>query len=122
MSDLKIKVSLDEVNDPKIDEEIRRQDIAGRMAQHQETIRRTVSNSGVMPNAHGGFFRKSMVYMVVFGLLFSFFGWMIGEAPLHAADNHPFMGSDISGDGFSLSWQPHGNRRRRRSAAVQIRS
>ena len=91
MSDFKISVSLDEVNDPKVDAEIQRQDIATRIAQHQETVRQNSPSYGVMLNAHGGFFRRSIVYMAIFGLVFSLLGWLLGEIPQYHSENHPVI-------------------------------
>lgn len=76
MEENKITVTLDEVNSSQVDDEIKRQSIAGRMAEHQEMIRQS---SGEMLGAKGGFFRKSIVYMTLFGLIFSILGWGFGE-------------------------------------------
>ena len=91
MSDFKISVSLDEVNDPKVDAEIRRQEIAGRMAQHQETVKQNSQGHGEMPKADGGFFRKTIVYMAIFGLAFSIIGWILGEIPLWVSNSNPVI-------------------------------
>lgn len=78
----KITVSLEETNSAQVDAELHRQDIASRMAEHQEKIRISFGGSGEMLGAKGGFFHKAIVYMTVFGLVFSILGWGIGEIPI----------------------------------------
>lgn len=70
----KITVSLDEVNSTRVDAELHRQDVANRMAEHQEKIRVNFSGSGEMISSKGGFFRKAIVYMAIFGFVFSTIG------------------------------------------------
>lgn len=82
-----ISISLDEVNSERVDMEIRRQDIAARMAAHQEQVEAST------PSARrfgGGFFRKAVVYMAVFGFIASVLGWGIGEWFQYKEDHHPF--------------------------------
>lgn len=91
MADQKIKVSLDEVNSTQVDAELHRQDVAQRMAEHQEKIRLNFGGSGEMLGAKGGFFRKAMVYMAIFGLVFSILGWLLGEGPIRTANSNPVI-------------------------------
>ena len=91
MDEHKITISLDEVNSSQVDAELHRQDVASRMAAHQEKIRINFGGSGEMLGAKGGIFRKAMVYMAIFGLIFSILGWFIGEAPLREAHNNPVV-------------------------------
>ena len=85
----KITVSLDEVNSTRVDAELHRQDVANRMAEHQEKIRVNFGGSGEMISSKGGFFRKAIVYMAIFGFAFSVIGWLFGEIPLANSINHP---------------------------------
>ena len=75
----KITVSLDEVNSSRVDAELHRQDVANRMAEHQEKIRVNFGGSGEMISSKGGFFRKAIVYMAIFGFVFSIVAWGVGE-------------------------------------------
>ena len=86
----KITVSLDEVNSTHVDAELHRQDVANRMAQHQEKIRVSFGGSGEMIGAKGGFFRAAMVYMAIFGIIFSVAAWGIGECIIKASNEHPW--------------------------------
>ena len=89
MGNDKITVSLDEVNSTQVDTELHRQDVAERMAEHQEKIR--VNFSGSQPiNSQGGFFRQSMVYMAIFGIVFSIIAWFLGEQVIKVSYNHPW--------------------------------
>ena len=72
----KISISLDEVNSAQVDAEIRRQDIAARMAAHQEQVE---AYTPPAQRFNAGFFRKAVVYMAVFGLVASIIGWGLGE-------------------------------------------
>lgn len=85
----KITVSLDEVNSTRVDAELHRQDVANRMAEHQEKIRVNFSGSGEMISSKGGFFRKAIVYMAIFGFVFSTIGWGLGEIVQKIEDNNP---------------------------------
>lgn len=87
MNKEKISISLDEINSPNVDAALHRQDIADRMAQHQQKIRTTFGGSGEMLGAKGGFFRKSIVYMTIFGLIFSIVGWLLSEIPHQKGEN-----------------------------------
>ncbi len=87
MNKEKISISLDEINSPNVDAALHRQDIADRMAQHQQKIRTTFGGSGEMLGAKGGFFRKSIVYMTIFGLIFSIVGWLLGEIVMKKSDD-----------------------------------
>lgn len=72
----KISISIDEVNSERVDAEIHRQDIAARMAAHQELVE---ANTPLARRFDAGFFRKAIVYMAVFGLVASTIGWGVGE-------------------------------------------
>ena len=72
----KITISLDEVNSERVDAEIHRQDIASRMAAHQEQVE---ANTPTTRRFNAGFFRKAVVYMAVFGFVASIVGWVVGE-------------------------------------------
>ena len=87
----KITVSLDEVNSTRVDAELHRQDVANRMAEHQEKIRVNFASSGEMISSKGGVFRKAIVYMAIFGFVFSSLGWLLGEIPMHTQDNNPVI-------------------------------
>lgn len=87
MNKEKISISLDEINSPNVDAALHRQDIADRMAQHQQKIRTTFGGSGEMLGAKGGFFRKSIVYMTIFGLIFSIVGWLLSEITHQKGEN-----------------------------------
>lgn len=69
----RITVTLDEVNSSQVDQELHRQDIAGRMAEHQEQVRLNLDGGG------GGFLRKAIVYMALFGIVFSVLAWGASE-------------------------------------------
>lgn len=88
MSDNKISVSLDEVNSSKVDQELNRQDVASRMAEHQEKIRVNLPHTPQI-TSQGSFFRKPMVYMVIFGLIASIIGWGLGEGVWRIIENDP---------------------------------
>ena len=90
MAEQKITVSLDEVNSSHVDAELHRQDVASRMAAHQEKIRINFGGSGEMLGAKGGFFRKAIVYMAVFGIISSVIAWGLGECVIKASDSHPW--------------------------------
>ena len=86
MSDEKITISLDDVNSAQVDAEVRRQEIATRMAAHQATVQSTTSDAKRMnPN---GLFRRSVVYMAVFGLAASLIGWGFGEIAQYACEHN----------------------------------
>lgn len=83
MDNSKITVTLDEVNSSQVDQELHRQDIAGRMAEHQEQVRLNLDGGG------GGFFRKAIVYMALFGIVFSVLAW--GASECIRDDDSPFQ-------------------------------
>ena len=86
MRDEKITISLDDVNSAQVDAEVRRQEIATRMAAHQATVQSTTSDAKRMnPN---GLFRRSVVYMAVFGLAASLIGWGFGEIAQYACEHN----------------------------------
>lgn len=88
----KISISLDEVNSAQVDAEIRRQDIAARMAAHQEQVE---ANTPAARRFGGGFFRKALVYMAVFGLVASLVGWGLGEIVQYKQDHHPWRQCEL---------------------------
>ena len=79
----RIIVTLNEVNSSQADQELHRQDIAGRMAEHQEQVRLNLDGGG------GGFFRKAIVYMALFGIVFSVLAW--GASECIRDDDSPFQ-------------------------------
>ncbi len=83
----KITVSLEEVNSSSVDVEIRRQEIAGRMAEHQAQVEANTTPSHQMG---GGGFRKAIVYMTVFSLIASVVGWSLGEIVQYKEKYHPY--------------------------------
>ncbi len=83
----KITISLDEVNSERVDAEIHRQDIAARMAAHQEQVE---ANTPSSRRFGGSFFRKAVVYMAVFGLAASIVGWGVGEIVQYKENHHPW--------------------------------
>ena len=83
----KISISLDEVNSAQVDAEIHRQDIAARMAAHQEQVE---ASTPLSRRFNAGFFRKAVVYMAVFGLAASIAGWGVGEIVQYKEDHHPW--------------------------------
>lgn len=83
----KIVISLDDVNSERVDAEIHRQGIAARMAAHQEQVEARTPPSR---RFGGGFFRKAVVYMAVFGLVSSILGWGLGEVVQYNERNHPY--------------------------------
>ena len=87
MDNEKISISLDEVNSAQVDAEIRRQDIAARMAAHQEQVE---ANTPTARRFNAGFFRKAIVYMAMFGLVASVIGWGVGEIVQYNEQNHPW--------------------------------
>lgn len=87
MDNDKITVSLDEVNSAQVDAEIRRQDIAARMAAHQEQVE---ASTPTFRRFNVGFFRKAVVYMAVFGLVASLVGWGLGEILQFKERHHPW--------------------------------
>lgn len=95
MDSNKISVSLDEVNSSRVDAEIRRQDIATRMAAHQQQVESTTSASHRMG---GGGFRKAIVYMTVFGLIASVVGWGVGEIVQYKERHHPWAQCQLAWD------------------------
>lgn len=84
MDNSKITVTLDEVNSSQVDQELHRQDIAGRMAEHQEQVRLNLDGG-----AGGGFLRKAIVYMALFGIVFSVLAW--GASECIYEDNPPLL-------------------------------
>ena len=87
MDNQKISVSLEEVNSPQVDAELHRQEIASRLAEHQQQIRINFGNSDEMVSRKGSVWRKAMVYMTLFGLLFSILAWGVGECYLAQTDS-----------------------------------
>lgn len=79
MNDEKIKVSIEEVNSLKVDEELHRINVAQRMAEHQDKIRQEVFNNTTKVNSKNNIFQKAIVYMSIFGFVFSSIGWIVGE-------------------------------------------
>ena len=86
MSEEKITISLDDVNTAQVDAEVRRQEIANRMAAHQASVEANTKNSHRMNPQ--GWFRKSIVYMSIFGLIASLLGWGLGEIVEYAKENN----------------------------------
>jgi len=84
----KISISLDEVNSERVDAEIHRQDIAARMSAHQEQVE---ANTPPARRFGGGFFRKAVVYMAVFGLVASIAAWGVGEFIQYEENHHPWV-------------------------------
>lgn len=84
----KISITLDEVNSARVDEEIRRQDIAQRMAAHQEQVENTTPPGRSFA---GAFFRKAIVYMALFGLVASLLAWSAGEIFMYKSEHHPWL-------------------------------
>ncbi len=97
MDSEKISISLDEVNSERVDAEIHRQDIAARMAMHQEQVE---ANTPLSRRFDAGFFRKAVVYMAVFGLAASIAGWGIGEILCYKSDHHPWQQCELAWDIF----------------------
>lgn len=89
MSDEKITISLEDVNSAQVDAEVKRQEIATRMAAHQATVQSTTSDAKRMNPS--GLFRRSIVYMAVFGLAASLVGWGLGEIAQYKCDNNPLV-------------------------------
>lgn len=89
----KISISLDEVNSAQVDAEIHRQDIAARMAAHQEQVE---ASTPAARRFGGGFFRKAVVYMAVFGLAASICGWGVGEIIQYKERHHPWRQCKIA--------------------------
>ena len=89
MNDEKITISLEDVNSAKVDAEVRRQEIASRMAAHQATVESTTSNAKRMNPS--GLFRRSLVYMAIFGLVASLLGWGLGEITEYKIDNNSLV-------------------------------
>lgn len=90
MDNQKITVSLEEVNSSSVDNELHRQDISQRMAEHQEKIRINFGGSGEMLGVKGGLFRQAMVYMAIFGMVASLLAWGVGEFFEYKSDKHPW--------------------------------
>lgn len=88
MESEKISISLDEVNSERVDAEIHRQDIAARMAAHQEQVEANTPSTRRFRGA--GFFRKAVAYMAVFGLAASIIGWGLGEIVMYKVNHHPW--------------------------------
>ena len=79
MSD-KIKISFDDLNSSKVDDDLKRQDLLNRMHQHQQTVAANTTQAQMIQHApRGGFFRNAIVYMFLFGLLGGILGWAGGE-------------------------------------------
>jgi hypothetical protein len=104
----KISISLDEVNSERVDAEIHRQDIAVRMAAHQEQVE---ANTPLSRRFDAGFFRKAVVYMAVFGLVASIVGWGLGEIVMHKSDSviksfvrNNCYGQDLESIKSQLEW------------------
>lgn len=87
MDNEKISISFDEVNSARVDAEIRRQDIAARMAAHQEQVE---AYTPPAQRFNAGFFRKAVIYMAVFGLAASIVGWGVGEIVQYKETHHPW--------------------------------
>ena len=92
MDNDKITISLDEVNSTQVDAEIRRQDIAARMAAHQEQVE---ANTPTFRRFNAGFFRKALIYMTVFGLAASVAGWALGEMVQYKERHHPWCQCEL---------------------------
>ena len=89
MNDSKITISLEEVNSSQVDAEIHRQDVAGRMAQHQEAVKQNYGHLEGGVNG-SGIFQKAIVYMAFFGFISSLLGWAVGEGIRHIEEKHPW--------------------------------
>lgn len=86
----KIKISFDDINTSSVDEDLKRQEILTRMAQHQQTIAaNTTPSQTIRPGGQGGFWRNALVYMAMFGLIASLLGWGLGEGMQHLSDTNP---------------------------------
>ncbi len=77
----KITISTEELNNEKVDADLHRLDVAERMAAHQRQVQASPSRGT------GVFFRRAVVYMSLFGLVFSLVGWGCGEYFIYKADN-----------------------------------
>ena len=89
MSDEKITISFEDVNSAQVDAEVKRQEIATRMAAHQATVQSTTSDAKRMNPS--GLFRRSIVYMAAFGLAASLIGWSLGEITQYKSNNNPLV-------------------------------
>ena len=100
----KISISLEEVNSERVDAEIHRQDIAARMAAHQEQVE---ANTPLSRRFDAGFFRNAVVYMAVFGLAASIIGWGLGEIFEYMRDSliKSFVRSSIYYDSGNISYE-----------------
>lgn len=108
MESEKISISLDEVNSERVDAEIHRQDIAARMAAHQEQVEANTPSTRRFGGA--GFFRKAVVYMAVFGLVASIVGWGLGEIFMYKSESvikslhDNYYGQDLEGIKSQIEW------------------
>lgn len=87
MSD-KIKISFDDLNNSKVDEDIKRQDMLYRMQQHQQTVAANTAPAQMIQTGKGSFWRGSIVYMILFGFLGGLLGWLLGEIPQYYKDRN----------------------------------
>lgn len=104
----KISITLDDVNSARVDAEIRRQDIAARMAAHQEQV---VANTPATRRFGETLFRKTVVYMAVFGLAASLVGWGVGEVVQYKDSHHPYRQLAIAVKAF-LEKEPNADQGR----------
>lgn len=74
-------ISIDNENNKRVDAGLPRQDIANRMAKQQEIVPPNFAGAGRLAGTKGHSFRKSIVYMTLFGIMFSVLGWGLGEIP-----------------------------------------
>ena len=89
MNDEKIRISLEDINSACVDAEVKRQEIASRMAAHQSQIESETDNSHRMNPR--GIFRRSIVYMAFFGLIASLIGWLAGEIAQYKLNANPLL-------------------------------
>ena len=77
MDNNKITVSIEEVNSSQVDAELHRQDVANRMAEHQQTVMnnaRTRNENTLVAKP-----KNDIQNMIIWGGVFSFIGWLVGE-------------------------------------------
>lgn len=83
MADEKIKISWEEVNSPEVDLKVKQQELLGRVQDHYQPQPVAAAPWQGQPRPKTtNFWRNSLVYMAVFGLVGGLVAWGLGEISL----------------------------------------
>jgi len=89
--DDKIKISFEDLNNSKVDEDLKRQDMLYRMQSHQQTVAANTAPAQMIQTGKGNFWRGTVIYMILFGLLGGLVGWLLGEIPQYYREKNELL-------------------------------